>query len=428
MFLDLYAYLTNLPRWHIFAIFLVGYLVYYLIEVVKRPILAASDGPFKKYLLKHVPILELKFWPTFWCVESRAQTVFASIIRSNMIPQVAYRREILSLKDGGEVALDWLETNCDSDSPLILILPGLTGESQAEYIKCLVMAANRCGIRTVVFNNRGLGGIDLKTPRLYCAANTEDLSEVIKHVKNLNPHVRIGATGISMGGLILGNYLASYNDESKSILTAAKIISVPWDVNKGSDSIEQPILNNMLGRHLAGSLCRTVRKYEILRDEKFDWDMDKVLQSKTIKEFDSQFTSKHFGYKDVDDYYAEATLHNKLHKIKVPLLCLSAADDPFQPLDAIPIKAAEKSSHVAIVITTRGGHIGFLEGWWPANKDQYMGRLFSQYFSATLFDPDHDFYRTSQVMMEHNLKASTSVPTTPIPRSSSPLRKKSIPF
>lgn len=428
MIAEIYAYLTNLPRWHIFAIFLVGYLLYYLMEVVKRPILAVSNGPFKKYLRKHIPIMEMKFWPTFWCVESRAQTVFASIIRSNIMPNIDYRREILTLKDGGEVALDWLESNCDNDSPLIIILPGLTGESQAEYIKCLVTAANRIGIRTVVFNNRGLGGIDLKTPRLYCASNSEDLSEVVHHVKSLNPHVKIGATGISMGGLILGNYLANYSEESKAILTAAKIISVPWDVNKGSDSIEQPILNNMLGRHLAGSLCRTVRKYDILRNENFDWDMDQVLQSKTIKEFDSLFTSKHFGYKDVATYYAQATLHNKLHKIKVPLLCLSAADDPFQPLDAIPIKAAEKSSHVAILITARGGHIGFLEGWWPANKDQYMGRLFSQFFSAALYDPNNEFYRTSQLMIEHNLQTSTSVPTTPISRSSSPIRKKSIPF
>lgn len=166
-------------------------------------------------------------------MESRAQTVFASIIRSNIMPLVEYRREVFTLKDGGEVALDWLETGCDPESPVIIILPGLTGESQAEYIKCLVTAANRIGIRTVVFTNRGLGGVALKTPRLYCASNCEDLSEVVKHVKQSNPHVRIGATGISMGGLILGNYLARHSDEAKSILTAAKIISVPWDVHKG---------------------------------------------------------------------------------------------------------------------------------------------------------------------------------------------------
>lgn len=89
----------------------------------------------------------------------------------------------------------------------------------------------------------------------------------------------------------------------------------------------------MLGRHLAGRLCSTVQKYEILYNEEYAWDMKQVLQSKTIKEFDSFFTSKHFGYDDVDGYYRAATLHNKLHKIKVPMLCLSAADDPFQPLE-----------------------------------------------------------------------------------------------
>lgn len=45
------------------------------------------------------------------------------------------------------------------------------------------------------------------------------------------------------------------------------------------------------------------------------------------------FTSKHFGYKDADDYYRNATIHNRLDEISVPLLSLSAADDPFQPLE-----------------------------------------------------------------------------------------------
>lgn len=129
--------------------------------------MAVSEGPFKKFLLKNVPTLEMKFWPTFWCVESRAQTVFASILRSQIIPRINYRREVLALKDGGEVALDWLEEGCEPDAPLILILPGLTGESQAEYIKCLVTAANMIGIRTVVFNNRGLGGLTLKVNNFF---------------------------------------------------------------------------------------------------------------------------------------------------------------------------------------------------------------------------------------------------------------------
>lgn len=117
---------------------------------------------------------------------------------------INFFREILCLNDGGEVALDWLETGCADDAPIVIILPGLTGESQAEYIKCLVTQANSKGIKCVVFNNRGLGGISLKTPRLYCAANCEDLSEVVNHVHKKYPNINKGACGISMGGLILG--------------------------------------------------------------------------------------------------------------------------------------------------------------------------------------------------------------------------------
>jgi abhydrolase domain-containing protein 1/3 len=73
-----------------------------------------------------------------------------------------YSREILKLSDGGQVALDWLEDGCTTDSPIVIILPGLTGESQAEYVKCLVNSASRIKLKVVVFNNRGLGGISLK--------------------------------------------------------------------------------------------------------------------------------------------------------------------------------------------------------------------------------------------------------------------------
>lgn len=136
-----------------------------------------------------------------------------------------------------------------------------------------------------------------------------------------------------MGGLVLGNYLSRHSEEARKIFTACKIISVPWDVQKGTISIEKPYLNSMLGKHLTRRLCDTLSRYEILKNGRQDMDFDQILKSKTIKEFDSNFTSKHFGYKDVDHYYSVATLHNKLHKISVPLLCLSAADDPFQPLE-----------------------------------------------------------------------------------------------
>ncbi|KAG7208805.1 hypothetical protein KM043_014998 [Ampulex compressa] len=348
--LDLLGTILDIPKFYYGALLGIGFCIYYLCEVVKTPLLVCANGPFRSFLEEHIPLVKNKFWPTLWCFESRAQTIFASILRSRILPHIQYRREILTLSDGGEVALDWAEQGCSSTSPLVIILPGLTGASQAEYIKCLVSAAKKVGIRCVIFNNRGLGGVQLKTPRMYCAANCDDLTAVIEHVKNLNPHAHLGATGISMGGLILGNYLAQHGSAARNKLKGCLVISVPWNVFAASKNTEENYFNLMLNKHLAGTLRRNIKHYHYSAEPGlFDVDIETVLKSQTIREFDSHFTAKQFGYKDVEEYYSNATLHDKLHLIDVPLLCLSAADDPFQPLQAIPLSEISETKKVAVV-------------------------------------------------------------------------------
>lgn len=48
-------------------------------------------------------------------------------------------------------------------------------------------------------------------------------------------------------------------------------------------------------------------------------------------------------------------------QVRVPFLCLNAADDPIIPASAIPHEEAEASSHVAIVVTPLGGHVAHFE-------------------------------------------------------------------
>lgn len=55
------------------------------------------------------------------------------------------------------------------------------------------------------------------------------------------------------------------------------------------------------------------------------------LQAKTIREFDTRFTSKMFGYPTNDDYYRDASPVHRLKSVQVPMLCLNAADDVFSP-------------------------------------------------------------------------------------------------
>lgn len=178
---------------------------------------------------------------------------------------------------------------------------------------------------------------------MYCASNFDDLSEVIHHVRRRYPDVKLGATGISAGGMILGNYLARHPTESSRMLTAAQIISSPFDLKLGVVSIEKPYLNTWLGEMLATGLCDVLRRCDLFGEltvaEKVtpstdhEYDMADIMRSKTIKQFDERFTAQNFGFSNVDDYYRLASLHDKLHGVRVPLLCLWAADDPFQPFE-----------------------------------------------------------------------------------------------
>ena len=66
--------------------------LYTIFDLSQEPLFICGKGPFYEFLIENLPILKHKFWPTLWCFESRAQTIFASIGRTQMLPVMQYRR------------------------------------------------------------------------------------------------------------------------------------------------------------------------------------------------------------------------------------------------------------------------------------------------------------------------------------------------
>jgi len=355
------------------------YIVYYMFFVVKKPFLSCNPKMFK-FLHSHCPLLRKNYWPTIWCIEARLQTVLRSLFQSK--PRVTYIREILSLPDGGELALDWVFNDQSQLSlevrPTVVILPGLTGSSAESYICHMIIANCKLGFRSIVLNYRGNGGAELKTCQTYCATKTDDLENVIEHVSERFPNAPILATGISLGGVILTNYLAKKGENTK--LRAGMTVSSPWNMFESCKSLEQPINSVVFNAYLCANLKQLLIRHEHLFKDRCD--LPYVYKSRTIRDFDERFTSKLFGYESTDDYYHDACIDRKVHDIKVPLLCLNAADDPFSPGQYIPTNEASGSSNVAIVVTSRGGHIAFFDGCLFPNESSFMHRLFSEFVQA----------------------------------------------
>ena len=170
----------------------------------------------------------------------------------------------------------------------------------------------------------------LLTPRFYCAANYDDLKLALEHIRRHNPDVKLVATGISLGGIVLGRYLIHAGD--RALVDAVLLISVCWDLMAGAESLEKPGLNYKLNQHLTRSLCGIINENRIVFENLGKVNLDDVMKSKCMKDFDESFTTKMWGFKSAKDYYTESSHKGKLCCIKRPTLCVNAADDMFAPV------------------------------------------------------------------------------------------------
>ncbi|XP_033110232.1 phospholipase ABHD3-like [Anneissia japonica] len=359
-----------------------AYAVYYKFRVVKKPGIYTSPQ-FQQFLLSHCSSLNKEYRPTAWCVGGRLQTIARVLFQSR--PQQPYRVELIPTPDGGELSLHWVDNQTRGNKykaesrPTVIILPGLTGYSRCGYVLHMVDSVVKLGYRAVVFHNRGLGGAQLKTPQTFSAAYTDDFNIAVKHIKQYLPRAPLMAAGTSLGGMILFNYLAKHGDQTQ--LNAAFTVSTPWNVFESTKNIERPINRWLLNSHLARNLRKGVKDHITMFEKHYDPEISQALKANTIREFDSKFTTKVFGYEDVNQYYEDACLHTKVQDVKIPTVCLNAGDDPISPMHALPINSTIKQENVALVVTHYGGHLGFLNSFWPRGKTLWH-TIFSEVVDA----------------------------------------------
>lgn len=170
----------------------------------------------------------------------------------------------------------------------------------------------------------------LLTPKLYCASNCNDIKFVIENLKKKYPKSKIVATGLSLGGIVLCRYLIESGENS--LVDAAMLISVCFDLIAGFENVSKPGLNKAFNQHLTQTLIEVVKDHKDTLVHLKEINYEEVIKSRTLDEFDDRFTVKMWNYESYQEYYKEASNKGKLNKIKKPTLCINAADDVLVPI------------------------------------------------------------------------------------------------
>lgn len=296
------------------------------------------------------------------------------------------------------MSLDWFEGTPSAEvqnkpSPIAIMFPGLIGDSQSDYLRYIVPAVHSLGYRVVSFNNRGRGGMELKTPRLYSSSNFEDVELAINSIRDRNPNSRIIASGFSMGGMVLTRYLAERGQDAR--VDAAMLISANYDLVNGTKNMETGFVNRYVAKIMTKYLVDVLMTEKTVlskTDKPVQWDL--VPQARSFRELDRYFTCPMWGYADPEDYFKDATNNERVPKIKVPTLALNSGDDIFSPYETLPLDRLNEA--VVFVVTQRGGHLGFMDGWSPS-VPYYGDRLIEQFHKAILeVDSTKDLVKPSE--------------------------------
>lgn len=307
-----------------------------------------------------------------WLPGGHLQTVYPALLPQ---PAPAYRRERWDTPDGDFVELDWIDGR--PGTPLVVMFHGLEGSSGSHYARALMRAIAARKWHGAVYHYRGCGGAPNLLPRAYHSGDTAEMDWALPRLKARFPDLPVYAVGVSLGGNVLLKWLGEEGGAASGLVARAAAVSAPLDLMASGEALEHGV-NRLYTRVFLGTLKPKV--VELLARHPGLCDRNRLLQARTLREFDNVFTAPVHGFRDTDDYWTRASSKPWLARIAVPTLVLNARNDPFLPERALP-GASEVSGHVTLEYPTQGGHVGFCTGPFPGRVDWLPRRLLG-FFSA----------------------------------------------
>ncbi|PWI33693.1 hydrolase [Vibrio albus] len=298
------------------------------------------------------------FIPAKGLANPHLQTLLPRFIRK--APRFQPVIQTLETPDGDFLDLAWSEewmNGSANEKPLFILFHGLEGSFHSPYANGLMHAFAEQGWLAVMMHFRGCSGRANRLARAYHSGETDDARFFLNYLHQHFPKQNKVALGVSLGGNMLVNYLATYRHDP--LVDAATIVSAPLDLASSSQRIEQGF-SRVYCQYLLNSLKKNALKKEPLLHESLGIQRTDITGLKSLYAFDDVITAPLHGFTNAADYYRQCSGIHVLDKVAVPLQVIHAQDDPFMTQRVVPDFRLPDNIHYRLF--KHGGHVGFVSG------------------------------------------------------------------
>ena len=241
--------------------------------------------------------------------------------------------------------------------PVIAIVHGLEGSSNSNYVLGIADKAYQRGFHVVRLNQRNCGDTEKLTPTLYNSGMSGDYRAVFEELTEIDGFTQLFFAGYSMGGNLVIKMAGEYGSRVPRALRGVCGVCPAIDLAGCADALEKRE-NYFYQRHFVnGLMARYARKVALFPKTYSRSGFGKI---QTVRQFDDAITGPCFGYRDAQEYYDAAGARKVVGQVRVPMLMITAQDDPFVPYESFLAALVEENPAVRFMAPEHGGHCAFI--------------------------------------------------------------------
>lgn len=331
------------------------------------------------------------FRPPWYLRSGHLQTLITGFYRpiADLPPQITHRCPLTQPDPrNAETALGNMLVHENSpepratikDRPAVLLLHGLGSSHAGTYMTNIAQGLVRKGYRVFRVDLPGAGDSYLETPMPPHGACFDAIRNCLEHLCQKLDLRDWNLAGISLGGNILLRMLGDWKEGQVKIHRAIAV-APPIDLDASCKNVEKGI-----NRLYASYFLRALRKQARLRGEHWSVWQDRLAHAdyRSLRRFDNTVTAPLAGFKDSLDYYTTGSSIHWLYKIQAKVKILVDRHDPIVPFHLFP--NAKYSPNTELIITDRGGHVGYLRAGSRAVKRSSTSSRFERWADRWIAD------------------------------------------